>query len=167
MSQVTAFTENTFSTANARQAPSDLWAVPNFRDYGQPTGGADPVAGRIMTPLSSRKKSTERRKVVRRLKGFVVSFNGEEARVAFVQGGQPFFYDIPASNLSKKGISAVHQPFEMDEVLLELEPYAPSTAYEFRPLAKASDGYPEPLHLDAERQRKRDLIFEKFGTHAS
>jgi len=118
--------------------------------------------GRRAVPVVPERKRPERRKVLRRLKGFVMSLSDADARVAFVQDGQTILYDLPSESLKKKGITALHQPFEMDEIQLQIEPYDAVTAYEFRPLAKREDAYVETLPLDAERARKRDLIFRKF-----
>jgi len=132
-------------------------------------GKIESVAGRTVATIASRPQNPNKpkgRKVLRRLKGFIAALNGKDARVAFVQDGENIFYDFPASLLRKQGITALHQPFEMDEVSFEMEPYAAVTAYEFRPLAKVSDGYQETLNLDADRERKRNLIFQKFGKAA-
>ena len=135
----------------------------SVRGYEQVTGAiGEPVAGRVAVPVAAVRKKPTGRKVLRRLKGFVVALDDSQARVAFVQDGTTILYDLPAESLKKKGIIALHQPFEMDEISLKVEPYDAVTAYEFRPLAARQDAYPETLPLDAERAKKRDLIFRKF-----
>jgi hypothetical protein len=157
------------SSPNSSSSLSQGWGSVGFQSINETVGKLEAVAGRKVATIASRPKEPKQpkgRKVLRRLKGFIVALNGPETRVAFVHEGEKIQYDFPASLLRKKGISALHQPFEMDEVSFEMEPYAAVTAYEFRPLAKVSDGYQETLTLDADRERKRNLIFQKFGNAA-
>jgi hypothetical protein len=102
-----------------------------------------------------------RRSVLRRFRGFVIEMGREEAKVGFVEGGSTHEYYLPASHLGKAGITAENQPFQMDEVEIETESGV-IVGYEFRPLAKPSDAFRDSFRLDAERERKRDLIFKMF-----
>lgn len=100
--------------------------------------------------------------VSRKLKGYVANNESSVWRVVFVIDGKEVHYDIPGENLRKAGIQVRYQPFEMDE----LRPSSPDLSgkiYRFRPLAKTSDAQIETLPLDAERQRKYDLILGRFG----
>ena len=100
--------------------------------------------------------------VTRKLKGYVANNESETWRVIFVVDGKEVPYDVPRDNLYKAGIQVRYQPFEM----MELRPASSELSgkiYRFRPLAKTSDAQLETLPLDPERQRKYDLILERFG----
>ncbi len=111
----------------------------------------DPVNRKIELP----------KKVLRRLRGFLIEAGGEEAKVAFVEEGNTFEYYLPAHFLEKAGIRAENQPFQMDEVEIKTESGI-LIGYEFRALAKPSDAFRDSFELDAEHERKRDLIFRTF-----
>jgi hypothetical protein len=99
--------------------------------------------------------------VLRRLRGFVIEIGGEEMKVGFVEDGSTYEYYLPASPLEKAGIKAESQPFQMDEVEIKTDGGV-IVGYEFRPLAKPSDAFRDSFELDAERERKRNLIFKTF-----
>lgn len=101
-------------------------------------------------------------KVKRRLKGFLVEMETKEARVAFVENNEVFQYDMPAEQLRAAGIKVRNQPFQMDEIEMELES-GMVIGYRFTALADESDAYHEALDVDAERKRKRDFILKEFG----
>jgi hypothetical protein len=103
-----------------------------------------------------------KRRVLRRLNGFLMAIQGRNARVAFIENGKTFEYDMPADRLQRSGIEIINQPFEMDEFETRTDDGL-EVGYRFRPLAKASDLYVETLNFDEERKRKRDLIFKKFA----
>jgi len=102
-------------------------------------------------------------KTVRRWDGFLIEDQGEEYKVAFVENGDLVFYYLPSSRLRKAGITAPNQPFQMDELELELPDGRNATAYSFVPLAKPSDSFPDPIEMNEERQRKLKAIFSRFG----
>lgn len=102
------------------------------------------------------------RKVLRRLRGFLVEERDEEARVVLENGGKRFDYYLPTHNLRSAGITQENQPFEMDEYEEKNDDGSFSTGYTFRPLAKDSDAFTDTVDLDDERKRKRDLILKKF-----
>ena len=115
---------------------------------------------------SSTSESPSRKPVVRttrRLKGFLVELQSNEARVAFVENGQTVSYDLPADQIRRAGIMVRNQPFQMDEIETEDENGFPIVGYRFLPLAQPSDAYIETLNFDDERKRKRDLILKEFG----
>ena len=51
----------------------------------------------------------------------------------------------------------------MDEFEMETADGGYAIGYRFLALAKPTDGFTDVIELDAERRRKRDLIFKKFG----
>jgi hypothetical protein len=102
-------------------------------------------------------------KTLRRLEGFLIEDQGEEYKVAFVEDGHLVFYYLPSSNLRKAGITAPNQPFQMDELELELPNGQNATGYTFVPLAKPSDSFPDPIEMTKERRGKLNAIFKRFG----
>lgn len=110
------------------------------------------------------RRHSSREKVVRRFEGFLVENEGEEYKVAFVQSDDLIFYYLPASQLRQAGISAPNQPFQMDEVEVNLSTGQTITGYTFVPLAKPSDAFNDSIDLDKnERRSKLSAIFKKFG----
>lgn len=102
-------------------------------------------------------------RVLRRLKGFLVETQGLDSRVVLVSNGESVLYYLPTEQLKKARIIAPNQPFEMDEFEMETVDGRYAIGYRFLALAKPTDGFMDVIELDAERQRKRDLIFKKFG----
>ena len=102
------------------------------------------------------------KKVLRRMQGFLIEMTGLEAKVAFVEAGATHEYYLPSSHLRGAGITAENQPFQMDEVEIKTEGGV-IVGYEFQPLAKPADAFPDSFALDPERERKRNLIFKTFG----
>jgi hypothetical protein len=131
------------------------------RDYGGNISSFE-IRPALESKLPARKKPTE--KVVRRLNGFLVEDRGEEYQVAFVEkGNQLVIYSLPARHLRKAGITAPNQPFQMDEVEIELDGGRSMTGYVFCPLANRSDSFIDAIDLTEERNRKFSAIVEKFG----
>jgi hypothetical protein len=114
-------------------------------------------------PRKREPQKTPQSRVLRRLKGFLVETQGLDSRVVFVSEGEAVQYYLPTVQLEKAGITAPNQPFEMDEFEMETDGEGYAIGYRFLALAKPSDVFPDVLELDAERQRKRDLIFKKIG----
>ncbi len=115
---------------------------------------------------SSTKDTSRRYQAVRtkrRLKGFLVELQGNEARVAFVENGETVFYDLPADQIRRAGIELRNQPFQMDEIETKDEHGSLIVGYRFLALAKPSDAYIETLNFDDERKRKRAFILKEFG----
>jgi hypothetical protein len=145
-----------------------------LNDYGSGTSAVGVVEvshdRRDIRPIEEPASSTESRPeaaprnfvVTRKLKGFVSQNTGDTWRVMFVDKGRSVPYDLPAARLHKAGIQKRYQPFEMDE-LESISPEIVGKVYRFRPLAKATDIFNETLPLDAERQRKYDLIIASLG----
>lgn len=99
----------------------------------------------------------------RRLKGFLIEIQSDEARVSFVENGRTFIYDLPADPLRRAGVTMRNQPFQMDEIEGEGEDGSVTIGYRFLALASRSDAYIETLSFDQERRQKRDLILKEFG----
>lgn len=109
-------------------------------------------------------KRTTGEKTIRRFEGFLVEDEGEEYKVAFVQGGQLVFYYLPASQLREAGISAPNQPFQMDEMEVKLSSGSVVIGYAFVPLAKPSDSFNDAIDLNKnERRDKLNAVFKRFG----
>lgn len=111
---------------------------------------------------SAAPETKKQTRVLRRFTGYLMEFEGRNARVAFVENGEVFQYDMPADRLQRSGIEIVNQPFQMDEFETRTDDGL-EVGYRFRPLAKASDKFVETLDLDEEQKRKRDLILKKFA----
>jgi len=105
-------------------------------------------------------------KVLRRISGFLVEDEGEEYKVVFIEDGQPVQYYMPSTPLRKAGITAPNQPFQMDEIEVEISGGRIMTGYNFTPLAKPSDAFNDAIELNEERDRKLKTIFRKFGKTA-
>jgi hypothetical protein len=121
--------------------------------------------GRTMAPATRRNTlpRADSRRVLRRLKGFLVEEQGRECKVAFVENNAPVFYYLPSSGLRNAGVTAENQPFEMDEFESKNPDGSFSTGYTFRPLAGSADAFSDSLNLDGTRQQKRNLILRRFG----
>ena len=130
-------------------------------DIGMASQEHASVRFRSMDPRNTRLADVPK-KVLRRMQGFLIEMAGEEAKVAFVEAGATHEYYLPSSHLQRAGIKAENQPFQMDEVEIKTDA-GYIIGYEFCPLAKPSDAFPDSFALDAERERKRNLIFKTFG----
>jgi hypothetical protein len=114
---------------------------------------------KIVRPTSEAKQVAQLKvKTVRRIRGFLVETIGPESKVAFEDKGNLILYYLPAENLSKAGITAPNQPFEMDEIEFRLGPNDHIAGYRFKPLAKVSDAVPEAVPLDQEYKEKLQVI---------
>ena len=131
----------------------------------EPFGELDSIRVHVASAAPKKRESSRapQTRVLRRLKGFLVETQGLDSRVAFVSDGEAVQYYLPTTQLKKAGITSPNQPFEMDEFEMEADGGGYAIGYRFLALAKPSDVFPDVLELDAERQRKRDLIFKKFG----
>jgi|LakMenEpi03Aug12_release.lakeMendotaPanAssembly.Ray.scaffolds.fasta_scaffold498891_2 hypothetical protein len=107
--------------------------------------------------IRSRAKSTTNRRTVRRLKGFLIEFNGEEARVGFLNDNQVVEYFLPARYLKESKITEPGQPFEMDEYE-EKRATGFSTGTEFKPIASANSGTITNRLLTQEQLELRNAI---------
>lgn len=146
----------TFSEETSTVEPRIQWSA-----YGSPfaTDNLSTPRLRVSHPITGKLK----KRFIRRLQGFFVQQEGEEAGVAFVEEGRLFHYFLPMRHLEKSGIMAENQPFEMDEVETTEEDGSLTVSYTFRPVAKASDAFLDTVELDPERKRKRALIQRRFS----
>ncbi len=128
-----------------------------------PTNDMVSIRARRVTPRDRRIDAGQRqtKKIVRRMQGFLIEIVGSEAKVAFVEGDTVHEYYLPAHLLRESGITDENQPFQMDE-FSEKTASSYTVGYEFQPLAKPDDAFQDSFSLDAERIRKRDLIFKAF-----
>jgi hypothetical protein len=153
---------------------SDVVEDPKRRDafasttikYGTRDYGGDISSFEIRPALESKvpRKREATEKTVRRLEGFLVEDRGEEYKVAFVENGDHLtFYYLPARQLRRAGIIAPNQPFQMDEVEIQLDGARLMTGYVFCPLASPSDSFIDAIDLNEDRSRKFSAIVKKFG----
>jgi len=115
------------------------------------------------THRKPRKEQGSSRRVLRRLKGFLVENRGRDCKVAFIEKDSPIFYYLPSNALHQAGITAENQPFEMDEFESKNSDGSFSTGYTFRPLANPTDAFSDPLDLDEKRREKLKVILKRFG----
>jgi len=95
--------------------------------------------GQLKDPIHGmRSKSELSPKVRRRIAGYFLHKEGKEALVAFEDDGELIQYYLPFSKLKKSGIMHEDQPFEMDELEVEVDGEI-YKRYEFRPLALKKD----------------------------
>ena len=99
----------------------------------------------------------------RRLRGFVIAAMGEQVRVGFVQHDNSVVeYLLPEKNLRKAGITAINQPFEMDEIEQKVgDGYF--TGYVFRPMAHANAVVTDTFDADDDLTELRDAALRHFG----
>jgi hypothetical protein len=99
----------------------------------------------------------------RRLRGFLISKHETQARVGFVQEDNSVVeYLLPEKNLRKAGITAINQPFEMDEI----EQRAGDGflyRYLFRPLAAANEVVIDSFAAPDDLAELRNAALQHFG----
>jgi hypothetical protein len=153
-----------FTVERSELPMAGLGEVRVIHSYGEAFAGSEAVTFRSAS--KSRATEVKQRKptlnVRRRLKGFLVELQRNEARVGFLDGDQVIYYDLPAEQIRRAGIEIRNQPFQMDEIDTEDEDGNFIIGYRFLPLAQKSDGFIETLNFDDERKRKRELILKEF-----
>lgn len=99
----------------------------------------------------------------RRLRGFLIATMGEQVRVGFVQQDNSVVeYLLPEKNLRKAGITAINQPFEMDEIEQKVgDGYF--TGYVFRPMAQANAVVTDTFDSDDDLTELRNAALRHFG----
>jgi len=147
--------------APTTEEPSSITTV----RYASPDYGSEIKSLRIRPARGAKapKKHESSERILRRLQGFLVEDDGEEYKVAFVENDALVFYYLPASPMRNAGIAAPNQPFQMDEVEVNLPSGRTMTGYTFVPLARPSDAFTDSIDLNEERSRKLATIFKKFG----
>jgi hypothetical protein len=99
----------------------------------------------------------------RRLRGFLISTGKNQARVGFVQQDNSVLeYLLPEKNLRKAGITAINQPFEMDEIEQKVGDGFLS-GYVFRPMAAAHAVVTDNFDSDTELSELRKAALRHFG----
>ena len=102
----------------------------------------------------------------RRLRGFLISTGENHARVGFVQEDSSVVeYLLPEKNLRKAGITAINQPFEMDEIEQKVGDGFLS-GYVFRPMAHAKAVVTDTFDADDDLAELRDAALRHFGRKA-
>ena len=102
----------------------------------------------------------------RRLRGFLISTGENQARVGFVQeDGSVVEYLLPEKNLRKAGITAINQPFEMDEIEQNVGDGFLS-GYVFRPMAHAKAVVTDTFDADDDLAELRDAALSHFARKA-
>lgn len=102
----------------------------------------------------------------RRLRGFLISTGENHARVGFVQeDGTVVEYLLPEKNLRKAGITAINQPFEMDEIEQKVGDGFLS-GYVFRPMAHADAVVTDTFDADDDLAELRDAALRHFSAKA-
>ena len=118
------------------------------------------------TRTSSKKepsRSRQNQRTKRRLQGFLIEFQDDNARVGLIVDGEVVNYDLPANRIRQAGVKVRNQPFQMDEIEMEEEDGSIIVGYRITALANPGDAYIETLNFDDERKRKRDLILKEFS----
>lgn len=116
---------------------------------------------RSKTTVGRGTKGRSFRKTLRRLRGFVASFEGQEARVVFVEGPITTEYWIPSKYLRTNRITERGQPFEMDEFEERIPGKGLITGTEFRPMASVATLESKVADLTPEERALRDAILAK------
>jgi hypothetical protein len=99
----------------------------------------------------------------RRMRGFLISTGENQARVGFVQADHSVIeYLLPEKNLRKAGITAINQPFEMDEIEQEFGDGFLS-GYVFRPMAHAKAVVTDTFDADDDLAELRDAALRHFA----
>lgn len=99
----------------------------------------------------------------RRLRGFLISTVESHARVGFVQEDNSVVeYLLPEKNLRKAGITAINQPFEMDEIEQKVGDGFLS-GYVFRPMADARAVVTDTFDADDDLAELRTAALRHFG----
>lgn len=102
----------------------------------------------------------------RRLRGFLISTGENQARVGFVQDDNTVVeYLLPEKNLRKAGITAINQPFEMDEIEQKVGDGFLS-GYVFRPMAAAHAVVTDTFDADDDLAELRNAALRHFGKKA-
>lgn len=104
--------------------------------------------------------SLKKPRTVRRLEGILLSIDGDEARVCFVQNDQPLEMLIPSHYLKKNGIIERYQPFEFSEQEVYCNGYW-QQAFLYKPLCESQKRIRETLALSEESMEKLCNLLRK------
>ena len=151
------------TTDSSKRVPSNSNELYSLHRYSDSSNTAiDIFASRDRLANNLSRSTRSRPEVIRRLNGFFVQREGDEARVAFVEQGEVFHYMLPFKEFESAGITMENQPFEMDELSMSVDGVF-LKGYRFRPMATAKDCVTESLELDPERKKKVEFINSVFG----
>lgn len=134
------------------------------------TAGETPSELRVISSSRGTFKKATRQAIgvnpKRRLRGFLISTGENQARVGFVQDDKSVVeYLLPEKNLRNAGITAVNQPFEMDEIEQKVgDGYL--TGYVFRPMALANAVVTDSFDTDDDLAELRNAALSHFGKKA-
>lgn len=103
-----------------------------------------------ITPRNVEVKKSKK-KVLRRLRGFIFEFDNATAVVSFIVEKEEYRYSFPKHYLARNGISEINQPFEMDELEVE-DQDGLHLVTEFRPMAKIGSGHSTSFDLTDEEE---------------
>jgi hypothetical protein len=104
-----------------------------------------------ISEVKTNRKTKANIKPLRRLRGFVFEFNNTEVIVIFLVDGKEYQYSLPKHLLMRNGISAIDQPFQMDEIEIEDE-NGVRLETRFQPMAKTESGSYSSFKLSEEEQ---------------
>ena len=105
---------------------------------------------------TTHKSPIKREKVLKRLRGFVERFEGDDVIVSLVEDGGQYRYSFPKILFVENDVSMGGQPFELDLVECRAPAY-----YQFhivRPMARVEDAYNESVKLKPETRHKLDML---------
>ena len=146
--------------------PTSTTAVRSYRwdsTSFQTVSASGGTATEDVHALFQRHRAKPRPDPKRRLRGFVIAFQGTQARVGFVGDDKSVTeYLLPRQNLRHAGITAINQPFEMDEIEESSEGEY-SLTYRFRPMAKANSAATDILDTDDDLTELRAAALRHFG----
>ena len=105
------------------------------------------------------KPNLNRPRTIRRLEGFLVSLDGDEAVVCFVQNNQPVEMVIPSRPLMQNGIVVQYQPFEFSEQEVHCNGYW-QQVFLYKPLRDAKDKIMDSISLSEDARKKLDKLLK-------
>lgn len=111
----------------------------------------------IAAPTKARSERTPLLKLVRRMHGFFLGDEGNEAKVAFVDHGELVYYTMPAALFLRAGVRHSNQPFQMDEVVAEVDGVA-LRGYRVVASARPDAAYLAKLELDPDLQEELNTV---------
>lgn len=169
---VSAF-DTTFQTADFGTASTSF--EPGFRvgfgatvteGFNGTSGGSIDGLGLEIGPLRGLRSArpVTRRRVLKKVAGFLDCFEAGEAQIVLVEDGSPCEASMPERLLRNGGVTERNQPFEL--ILFELLDLPGSIGYQVIPMATENDAKRESLELSAEDRALRDAALHYFGRGA-
>ncbi len=109
--------------------------------------------------VNSSRHTVKKRKVLRRLRGFIYEMDSNNVTVIFIDKDKEYRYSFAKRILIQNGISEKNQPFEMDEVEIEDE-NGLAIMTEFRPMADAKSSNVTPFNMSASEQKSLNTVLK-------